>query len=79
LPLLAPVERLGNGTDVDLVDCVAALGSAGQEEDLFLDVGGEVVEPHDLCDACRRYKAEVCELRLLDDGSSLNQPEAVVS
>lgn len=79
MPLLAPVERLGNGTDVDLVDCVAAFGGAGQEEDLFLDVGGEVVEPHDLRHSRRRDLAEVCELRLLDDGSGLNQPEAVVS
>lgn len=43
LPLLVPVERLGNRADVGLFDRVTALGGPGQEEDLFLNVGGEVV------------------------------------
>ena len=69
MPLLVPVERFGDRTDVGLFDCVTALGGPGQEEDLFLDVGGEVVEPHDLRHACRRDLAEVGELGLVDDGS----------
>ncbi len=43
LPLFVPVERLGDGADVGIFDCVADLGGSGQEEDLFLDVSGEVV------------------------------------
>ena len=31
LPLLVPVERLGEGADVDLFNCVAALGGSGLE------------------------------------------------
>lgn len=43
LPLLVPVERFSDGADAGLFDRIAALGGSGQEEDLFLDVGGEVV------------------------------------
>ena len=46
--LVLPVERFGDGAKVGLFDCVTSLGGSGQEEDLFLDVGGEVIEPHDL-------------------------------
>jgi len=42
--LLAPVERFGDGADVGFFDCVTALGGSGQEEDFFLNVGGEVVD-----------------------------------
>ena len=31
LPLLAPVERLGDGTDVGFFDRIATLGGSGQE------------------------------------------------
>lgn len=43
LPLLNPVECFSDGADVGLFDYVTALGGSGQEKDLFLDVGGEVV------------------------------------
>ena len=43
MPLLIPVERLCDWADVGFFDRIAALGGSGQEEDLFLDVGGEVV------------------------------------
>ncbi len=43
LPLLVPVERFSDRTDIGFFDWIAALGGSGQEEDLFLDVGGEVV------------------------------------
>jgi hypothetical protein len=65
LPLLVPVERFGNGADVGFFDRIAALGGSGQKQNLFLDVGGEVVEPHDLRHACRRDLAEVGELGLV--------------
>ena len=40
LPLLVPVERFGDGAKVGLFDRVTALGGSGEEEDLFLNVGG---------------------------------------
>lgn len=43
LSLLTPVERFGDGAKVGFFDRIAALSDSGQEEDLFLDVGGEVV------------------------------------
>ena len=43
LPLLVPVKRFGDGADVGFFDRVTALGGPGQEEDVLLDVGGEVV------------------------------------
>jgi hypothetical protein len=61
LPQVVPVERLGDGADVGLFDCVTAVGGPGQEEDLFLDVGGEVVEPHDLRHSRCRDLAEVAD------------------
>ena len=44
LPLLRPVERFGNRTNVGFFDWIAALGGSGQEGDFFLNVGGEIVE-----------------------------------
>lgn len=43
-----PIERSGDGADLRFLDRVAALDGVGQEQDFFLDVGGEVVHPHDL-------------------------------
>lgn len=78
MPLHFPVERFGDGTDVGLSDCVSALGGSGKEEDLFLDVRGEVVEPYDLRHACCLDLAEVVEFGLVDDLSRSNQPETMM-
>lgn len=43
-----------------------------------MDVGGKIVEPHDLRHACRRDLAEMSEFGLVDDGSTLNQSVAMV-
>ena len=48
LPLLVPVECFGDKAEFGILDYIAAMGGSGQEEDLFLDVGGEVVCPNDL-------------------------------
>ena len=45
------MEDGGDGSDVPLADRVAALHGPGQEQDLLLDVGRQVGEVHDLCDA----------------------------
>ncbi len=78
LPLFVPVKRFGDGADVGLFDCVAALVSSGQKQNLFLDVGGEVVEPHDLHHARCRDLAKVCELGLVDDDSRFDQTVTMV-
>ncbi len=72
LSLLAPVERLGDAADVGLLDRIAAFGGFGTKENLFLDFGGQVVEPHDLRHSCRRDLAEAGQFGLVDDGSRLN-------
>ena len=61
LPLLVPVERSSHGAVVGIFDRVTDLGCSWQEEDLFLDVGREIVEPHDWRHACRRDLSEVGE------------------
>lgn len=45
--LLAPIERLGDGADVLFQDRIASLDRSGQVQDRVLNVGGQVVEPHD--------------------------------
>ena len=75
LPLVVPVERFGDRSDVGFFDCVAALGGSGQEKNLFLNVGGEVVQPHDLRHACRRDLAEVGQFASVNYGSGLKQPD----
>jgi len=42
LALAVPMWNNGNGADVPLADRVAALDCAGEEQDSFLDVRGEV-------------------------------------
>lgn len=62
----------GDAADVGLSDCVSALGGSGKEEELFLNVRGEVVEPHDLRHACCLDLAVEVEFGLVDDLSRSN-------
>ena len=76
--LLFPVERLGDGPDVGFFDWVAAFDGVGQEQDFFLDVGGEIVHPHDLRHAGRGDLAVVSQFGLVDDRAVLDQSVTAV-
>lgn len=78
MPLLVPVESFGDRAEFGLFHCITALGSSGQEEDLFLDISGEAVEPHDLRHSRRRDLAEMSEFGLVDDGFGSYQLKTVV-
>ena len=71
--LFSPVERLGDGADIFFDDWIAATLGAREEEDLFLDVGGEVQEHHDLGHARWCDVAEVGEFRLVGNDAVTNQ------
>ena len=49
--LLVPVEDAGDRLELAQLDEVAATHARGQEQDLFLNVGRQIEEIHDLRDA----------------------------
>lgn len=73
LSLLAPVEDSADRANGAFRDGIAALGGAGEEEDFFLDVRGEVEEVHHVGGAGAGDVAEAGELRLVGDVAGLDQ------
>ena len=76
--LVAPIVRLGNRPDFTFQNRVATTDSSGQAKNLFLDVWGKIVEPHDLRHPRRRDLPVVGQFRLIDDDPVANQVTAAV-
>lgn len=60
-PLLAPVDPPDNGPQVSLREAP----DTRQEKDLFLNVGSEIKQLHDLCHAGSRHSSEAREFRII--------------
>lgn len=73
LPLPAPVGNGGDRPHVFFQDRVSALRCIRKEEDILLDVRGEVEQIHDLCDARTGYETQAGEVRIILDIPSLDQ------
>jgi hypothetical protein len=71
--LLSPIERGDEEADVGFLDNVAAALGARQEQELFLEVGSQVQERHDLRHARRRDLAETGQLRLVGHDPIVDQ------
>jgi len=72
-PLLAPVKDSGDRPNHVLEDRIATVVGAGQEENLLLDVGGDLKQVHDLGHTRAADVAEPGNLGLVGDLSSLDQ------
>jgi len=66
-PLLSPFHFGSDRPHVALGDWIAAAEDAGKVEELFLDVGGQVQEVHDLRDTGAGDVPEVRQLGLVAD------------
>src|SRR5262249_41257359 len=61
-PLRIPIKRGRDRQELAQANGVAAVLGARQEEDLLLDVGGELQEVHDLADAGPRHPPQPGQL-----------------
>ena len=66
-PLLAPIKRLGDWSHICFLDCIPAVLGRRQEEDLLLEIRGQIQECHDLGHSCRGNSSKVGEFRLVGD------------
>src|SRR5262245_58611984 len=71
--LLLPVENPRDRLELAQVDTVAAVHRLGQEQDVFLDVGGQVQKVHDLSDACPADVTQACQGGIVGDGALAHQ------
>jgi hypothetical protein len=74
LSLFGPGTRFGDGADFAFQDCVPALDGSRQFEILFLNVGGQLVEPPDLGHACHGEPIRKPLARRDCRGSALQKP-----
>lgn len=70
--------RLGDGANMFFQNHVSALDGSRQFENCFLDVRGEIIEPHDLGHPGRRDLAVVGQFALVDDDPVANKIAAAV-
>src|SRR5690554_1116017 len=72
--LLAPVERGRDSSDVPFADGVAARQRSRQEQNRFLNVGGQQQQVHDLRHTGAADLAEPSQFRLVGNLAFVDQP-----
>src|ERR1035437_10988158 len=68
-PLLGPIDRTDNRSQVSFVEPL----ERRQKEDLFLNVGREVEQLHDLCYAGSRHPAQAGQFRVVPNRPSAHE------